>query len=331
MLAMNVDAFAITQSFRELTAKADADFNAGHLDAAIEEYNHVIRLNLSPQLASMTVMKRGSCYYAKHNLDRAIVDYDQALRLDPKNAAAYDNRGNALDARGDWDDSLKDYNESIQLNPRNAYVYVNRAILLMERGEFSSAFADYTKALTLNPRQEYARCGRSRIYLRRNEPEQALKEANTAISLVPGEGLGYIYRARAHMALGDYSEAEADIKTALRLKNYDAKAPLSVLAWFRATCPDPHFRNGKQAIEITRQNCLSANFFRFDCLDTLAASYAEIGDFDQALNYQTQALKEAPSRFPDLPEMKQRLELYKKHKPYRDEPERKPRSESNRD
>ena len=246
-LVTSANVFAITESFRQITAKADSNLDAGNLDAAIEEYNHIIALNLPPRLASFAVMKRGTCYYAKHNIDRAVADYDQALRLDPKNAAAYDNRGNALHARGDWDGALKDYNESMRLNSRNPYVYVNRASVLMALGDLSGAFADYAKALTLNPREEYARAGRTEIYLLRNEPEKALKEANATISVAPGEGIGYKFRARAHMALGEYREAEADIKTALRLKNYDPKTPLSLLAWFRATCPDPHFRNGKQS------------------------------------------------------------------------------------
>jgi tetratricopeptide (TPR) repeat protein len=324
-LVTSANLFAVTQSFREITAKADADFSAGRLDAALEGYNHIIALNLPPRLASVAVMKRGTCYYARHNIERAIADYDQALRLDSKNAAAYDNRGTALDARGDWEDALKDYNESMRLNPRNADVYINRGTVLLENGDLNGAFADYTKALTLNPREEYAHAGRTEFYLRQNEPEKALKEANAVISIAPGEGLGYHRRACAFMALGKYAQAEADIKTALRLKNYDPKTPLSLLAWFRATCPDPRFRNGKQALEIARQNCLSTNFFGYACLDTLAAAYAEVGDFEQALNYQTQALEKAPSHFPQLRDMKERLELYKKQKPYRDEPERKPR------
>jgi len=321
----NLFGTTVTKSFREVTAKADADFQAGHLDAAIAEYNRIIALNLTPQLASLAVMRRGNCYYAKHDLDRAIADFDQALRLDPRNAAAYDNRANALDARGDRADAIKDYNESARLNPRNIYVYVNRASLLTEEGDFTSALADYAKAMTINPHDEMAYTGRAYLYLMQRAPGRALKEANAAIAIAPGSVSGYSARARAYMQMGRYAEAEANIKKMMHLKNFDRTTALSVLAWFRATCPDRHFRDGRQALDAARRHCQSMTFFGFDCQDTLAAAYAEIGDFDQAVNYQTQALETAPSRFPLLSEMKRRLELYKQHRPYRDEPKGKAR------
>jgi tetratricopeptide (TPR) repeat protein len=315
---------AVTKSFREVTAKADADLQAGNVDAAIEEYNRVIVLKLTPQLASIAVMRRGNCYYAKHDLEQAIADYDQALRLDPKNAGAYDNRANALDARGNRDDALKDYDEALRLSPRNAYVYLNRGSLLMELGDFSGALADYARVLTINPREEAAHIGRSRIYLMECKREEALKEAGAAIAIAPGRALGYDCRASVYMELRRYKEAEADIKKAMGLTYYDPTAALSSLAWFRATCPDPHFRNGKEALEAARRRCQNTNFFGYACLDTLAAAYAETGDFDQAAKSEAQAIRTAPSRLPGLPEMKERLNLYKSQKPFRDEPRKTP-------
>ena len=305
-----------------MTAKGDADLLAGNLDAAIAEFNRIIALNLTPQQASLAVMRRGTCYYAKHDLDRAIRDYDQALRLDPRNAAAYDNRANALEARGDISDAIKDYNESLRLNPRNPFAYLNRGSFLTEQGDFAGALADYAKALAINPREEAAHVGRAKIYLMRCKREEALKEANAAIAIAPGQAPVYSCRASVYMELRRYKEAEADIKKAMQLKYYDPTAALTLFAWLRATCPDPHFRNGKQALEVARQRCQSTNFHQ--CLETLAAAYAETGDFDQAAKYETQAIEETPSRHPMFSEMKERLELYKNRKAFRDEPRKTP-------
>jgi tetratricopeptide (TPR) repeat protein len=315
---------AVVKSFREVTAKADADFVAGNLDAAIEEYNRILALNLTPQLASLAVMRRGNCYYAKHDLGRAIADFDQALRLDPKNAAAYDNRANALDARGDTDDAIKDYNEALRLNPRDAYIYLNRGSLLMELGDFTGALADYARTLAINPHEEAAHLGRARIYLMRCKPEEALKDADAAVAIAPGQAFVYGCRAAVYTELRRYTEAETDIKKAMRTKSYDPTAALSSLAWFRATCPDSRFRNGKEALAAARRRCPNTNFWGYECLDTLAAAYAETGDFDQAVKCEAQAIETAPSRLPTLSDMKERLELYKRHKPYRNEPRKIP-------
>jgi len=313
-----------TSNFRERIAKADADFNAGNTDAAITEYNQIMALNLAPPLAAEAVMKRGSCYYAKHDLERAIRDFDQALRLDPRYAAAYDNRANALDARGDWDDARKDYDESLRLNPRNPYAYLNRGALLAEHGELTGALSDYAKALELNPHEEHAHIGRVEIYLLQCKREAALKEANAAISIAPGQRSGYDCRASVYWELRRYAEAEADIKKGMRLKSYDSTAGLGPLAWFRATCPDPSFRNGKEALQLAQRRCQSGNFFDYGCLEKLAAAYAELGDFDRATDNETRAIEKAPSRSPYLSDMKERLDLYKKHKPFRDEPRKVP-------
>lgn len=314
----------VVKSFREVTAKANADFLAGNLDDAIKEYNRIMALNLTPQLASLAVMRRGNCYYEKHDLERAIADYDQALRLDSKNAAAYVNRANVLDARGDTGEATKDYNEALRLNPRDAYAYVNRGSLLMELGDFTAALADYAKTLAINPHEEVAHIGRAKIHLMRCQREEALKDAEAAVAIAPRQASVYQCRADVYMEFRRYTEAEADIKKAVRMKSDDPMAALSLLAWFRATCPDSHFRDGKEALEAARRRCQNMNSFRHGGLDTLAAAYAETGEFDQAVKSEAQAIEIAPSRSPALSDMKERLELYKRHKPFRDEPRKIP-------
>ena len=64
--------------------------------------------------------------YAKKEYDKAIADYDQAIRLDPKYAAAYHNRGLAWYAKKEYDKAIADYDEAIRLDPKYAVAYDNR-------------------------------------------------------------------------------------------------------------------------------------------------------------------------------------------------------------
>lgn len=319
ILFPNTFAATVVKTLNQLTAKADRAYEAGNSDAAITEYNRVLALNLTPAQASVALMRRGNCYEAKHDLERAIADYDQALRLDPKNAAAYDNRAIALEARGDRDDAIKDYNEALRLTPRNATAYLNRAGLFLEDGDLSRALDDYTKALTINGQLAEAHCGRADIYLWREQPSKALVEADAAIAADAHAICGYSSRAHAYVALGRYVDAQTDVEKALKVKTYDPTLAFSALAWFRATCPDAHFRNGKQALEAARKRCQPSNYFNYFCLDLLAVAYAEVGDFDQAVSYETQALEKAPPHGPRFLKMKKRIELFKQHQPYREE------------
>lgn len=52
------------------------------------------------------------------NYDRAIADFNEAIRIDPQSAFAYFSRGNAYSDNGDYDRAFADYDESLQLRPR---------------------------------------------------------------------------------------------------------------------------------------------------------------------------------------------------------------------
>jgi tetratricopeptide (TPR) repeat protein len=69
---------------------------------------------------------RGGAWRDKGDLDRAIADYNEGIRLNPKDAAAYNNRGNVWRDKGDLDRAIADYNEAIRLNPKDANAYIVR-------------------------------------------------------------------------------------------------------------------------------------------------------------------------------------------------------------
>ena len=93
-------------------------------------------------------------YRSKGENDRAIADYNEALRLDPKNAIAYANRGLAYRDKGDTDRAIADYTEAIRLDPKNARAYVNRGLAYEKLADFARARADYNTALGLSKRAQ---------------------------------------------------------------------------------------------------------------------------------------------------------------------------------
>ena len=66
--------------------------NAGKYDRAIEDYNEALRLK--PDFAQ-AFSDRGAAWYFKGEYSKAIADYDEAIRIDPNNARTYTNRGAA--------------------------------------------------------------------------------------------------------------------------------------------------------------------------------------------------------------------------------------------
>jgi tetratricopeptide (TPR) repeat protein len=81
----------------------------------------------------------------KGDYDKAISDHNEAIRLDPKNANAYINRGLTYEDKGDYDKAISDHNEAIRLDPKKVGAYFNRGLAYQAKGDYNKAIADYTK------------------------------------------------------------------------------------------------------------------------------------------------------------------------------------------
>jgi tetratricopeptide (TPR) repeat protein len=94
---------------------------------------------------------RGLAYVARGDNDRAITDYNEAIRLNPTNGLTFNERGLAYKAKGDVDRAIADLNEAIRLNSGNADIHYNRGHMLMEKGDLDRAIADFDEAIRLGP------------------------------------------------------------------------------------------------------------------------------------------------------------------------------------
>ena len=90
---------------------------------------------------------------------------------------------------------------------------------------------------------------------------------------------------------------------------------LNALAWIQATSPDPAFRDGNNARNYALQACELSEWKAFVAVETLAAAWAETGNFAEAIKWQEKALELAPLKY--RVELRGRLDLYKSGKPYR--------------
>jgi len=91
-------------------------------------------------------------------------------------------------------------------------------------------------------------------------------------------------------------------------------------AWLLATCPEEQFRDGKTAIELAKVACVQTSWENVMYLDTLAAAYAEAGDFQSAIDWQEKTIELNGSDIYRNENLRPRLDLYRAGKPYRQEP-----------
>jgi tetratricopeptide (TPR) repeat protein len=125
----------------------------GQYDRAIQDYDEAIRLK--PDYAN-AFDSRGNSYRHMGQYDSAIQDYDQAIRLKPDNAKAFNNRGAAYDGKGQYDRAIQDYAQAIRLKPDYAPAFNNRGQSRYYLEQFAPAATDFVRGLALNPSSAYA-------------------------------------------------------------------------------------------------------------------------------------------------------------------------------
>ena len=85
----------------------------------------------------------------RKHLVREIVDYTVAIRRDPQDADAYNNRGAAYSDLGQDERAIEDYNQAIRVNPQLAEAYYNRGYAYQSLGMTKEAERDFAKAKEL--------------------------------------------------------------------------------------------------------------------------------------------------------------------------------------
>jgi tetratricopeptide (TPR) repeat protein len=146
-------------------------------------------------------------------LDRAIDDFNQAIRLNPNVAALYVNRGATWSDIGDHDRALADYDRAIRLDPKFGRTFSNRGLMWQDKGDYVSAIADFEEAIRLDAK---ASEGLSRLaWLLATCPAAEFRNGRRALELalkhkdVTGENdpNSLTVLAAAHAEAGDFDAA----------------------------------------------------------------------------------------------------------------------------
>ena len=216
-------------------------------------------------------------------LTLAIKEERDAMKL----ALAHRFRGLAYKHLGRRDDALRDFLEVIRLQPQLDLGYYNAGVIYNLQNRRKEAIDMMTRAINLQKDNR----GLAR---RRSE------------------------RGNAYFHLGDFKRAQADFSAAVRLDRRDPDV-LNNVAWFRATCPEARFRNGKEAVELATLACTLDKWKDADEIDTLAAAYAETGNFAEAERYQQKAMALLSEDEALRPKFRARLEQFRAKQPVRQE------------
>lgn len=166
---------------------------------AIVDFDKAIKLN--PKLID-AYGDRGFAKSESGDHEGAIADFDKVISLIPMDAKAYSNRGAAKEKLGDVEDAITDFDKAIELNPKDAALYNNRGFAKSDLGNYEDAITDFDIAVKLQP--EHASIYNNRGFVKswHGDVEGAIVDYDKAIELNPKEAVAYKNRASAKHLLG---------------------------------------------------------------------------------------------------------------------------------
>lgn len=189
-------------------------------DRALADYDEAIRLD--PRSAAYR-NSRANVWRLKGDDAKALADYDEAVRLDPSYASALQNRGNFRLLRGEYDLAVADLTEAIRLDPADAMARDNRGSAWRAKGELDRALADFSEAIRLDPGFAQARHNRALVWADRRVLDAALADLDEAVRLDPADPTLYHHRGLVRADRREFDRAIADLTEAIRL---DPRSPL---------------------------------------------------------------------------------------------------------
>lgn len=199
----------------ELYRRATAFDALGQTDRALGDYSEAIRLDPKDPLA---FLGRGVLFASRQRLyKRAIDDFDKVLVLAPNNVAGLMHRGDASSQIGQFGPALADLDRAVALAPDNAEAYVYRGLANSRRNENGLALFDYKAGLALDPHNVDALVNLAAIYSTNGEQDLAIIDLDAAIALKKDDPRAFFNRGYAHFALRQYDLAAADYGSAIAL------------------------------------------------------------------------------------------------------------------
>lgn len=297
--------------------------------------------------------QQGAVLVQKGETDQAIAAFKKALSIEPKMIRAHAAIAIALRDKKGVDVAIRYLDEALEKLPNEPILYFQKAVCLIAKGDLRGAGKLHEKIVELNPNSSDARIVLAGGLLAQGKRKEAIVELREGVKLGPDDHRAFLrladaleadgqleeslkvrletitkwpdqceaFRAASSLAarLKDEQKAIEILQKALATCDHDPHV-LNDLAWRLATSKQSQLRDGSKAVELARKASVIAEDDNPIFLDTLSAAYAEIGDFDKAIDTAQRAQQMASEHGISNvdAETTAHIELYRKEQPVRE-------------
>ena len=170
---------------------------------------------------------RGITYHALRLYEKAMVDYNQALTLDPNLDLIYVNKGITLHEEKEYEEAIEHFTIAQKINPLNPIAYNHRAISNTALKRYSEAKADYDKSISLDDKLAIIYANRGNMFIELDDIDSALQDFEKAIQLDPNNSVTHFCLGNLYRSLQKLDLAVDQFSLALEIDNAYSAAYLN--------------------------------------------------------------------------------------------------------
>jgi tetratricopeptide (TPR) repeat protein len=277
---------------------------------------------------------RAVLHQANGDTEKATADLDKAIAMSPRDPRTLILRATVALDRDDVKAAKADFRAAATIAPQimaaDQGIELRLQIALKEN-RMADAINDAKLLMDRQPRDPFRRLRLASLYSIDQRPRKAIELLSNLLEEIPENVSALRSRGDAWLSVGDHAKAIADYESAIAAigkvtlessteSEIDEAAGLyNNLAWVLATSPKDDVRSGSRSVELAE---LSAGLTKYEAphiLSTLAAAYAENGDFENARKWAEKAVELAVDEgHNQLQQLQQELDAYKENKPWRE-------------
>ncbi|HEY1895132.1 MAG TPA: tetratricopeptide repeat protein [Terracidiphilus sp.] len=238
-------------------------------------------LELNPDLSAARI-SMGRALIAEGHFDEAAGAFRATIEKDPQNPGGYLALGQLEADRNDLDGAVAQFRKALAIDPGNVEAEGDLGHALVSSGSIDEAIPHLRKALELSPQNGEADIDLGIALAKKGQLDEAVALFQKALVLMPGSAEAHYYLGKALVLTGHAGDGLDQWKQALQSQP-DSLEVLNDMAWVLATSRDDSLRNGGQALQLAQHAAQLTSEQEPAILGTLSAVYAEMGQFDKAI------------------------------------------------
>lgn len=202
----------------------------GLIERAQMEYQTA--LNINPKDASIH-SNLGAVYSKQGLIDKAFIEYKEAIQLDRNYAQPHNNLGNIYYNQGYLDKARSEYEEALRIKPNYSHAHNGLGSIYDSTGEHDKAMEEFQKSLYYDSRYILARNNLGVNYARRGQIYEAVAEFKKALAIDSNQPQGHYNLGLAYEKLGKQSEAINEYNIVIRLDPNNLNAHYALGSLYR--------------------------------------------------------------------------------------------------